>query len=94
MSFQPSAYTSMTFSAASANVGVLPPRGSLPLSMARRFSNAAWRASASVTSGYLPRPMLVTFPLIRTRCDHVFDTRSFAMLRTSRLSPYPPRPSP
>lgn len=50
--------------------------------------------TASVTSGYLPSPMLVTFLLIRTRCAQVFDTRLFTCLRTSRLSPYLPRPSP
>ena len=65
--FQPSRWSSMVRSAASANVGTPHPRGSLPWRTARLLSSAFRRASASVISGYGPSPIEVSRPSILTR---------------------------
>ena len=63
----------MTVSAASANVGEARPpqlRGSPPARAMRRFSHAAWRASARVTRSAPPRPMSRRTPWTARRCTH------------------------
>ena len=64
--------TASTRSLDCASVGMLR-RGSCPEERARRFSSAALRASARVTTGYEPSPVLTGLPLMRKRWLHVLD---------------------
>ncbi len=69
-------------------------RGSWPLARARRFSRAAFRASASVTTGNEPSPMLTGLPLMRSRWLQVRECPPSFIGLTSSESPWLPRPSP
>ena len=65
-----------------------------PWRVARRFSRAALRASASVTTGNEPSPMLTGLPLMRSRWLQVRECPPSFIGLTSSESPWLPRPSP
>ena len=85
----------ITISAALSKVGVVDrSRGSRPWKTARAFSSAASRASARVTIGNGPSPMLQGLPLMRSLWLQDFAKPPCARGFTSRLKPCPPWPSP
>ena len=86
----------ITLSAASEKVGISAAmtRGSRPWFVARRLASAFSRASARVTIGKAPKPILTCLPVKRIFWDHDLENPPRARGLTSRLSPLPPGPSP